>query len=128
MKNLTYIENKRIKEIIGWVNWLNTNLQYPNSESSKDELRYTEIFEEKVQEILDKKGWEPLSYIAILAVFCIMSYIDWKRKREKMQINTLVLYYKNGELLSYIAIFCFFCIMSYIDWRSNERNQRAETN
>ena len=51
-KTYTYIENKSIKEIVEWVNWLNTNLQYPNSENSNDERRYTEIFETEVLKLI----------------------------------------------------------------------------
>jgi hypothetical protein len=35
--------------------WLRKNLEYPNSENSRDEARYTEIYEEKVLEILQRK-------------------------------------------------------------------------
>ena len=55
-KNLTYIENEKVKKIVEWVNWLNTNLEYPNSENSKDESRYTEIFEKEVLKIIGKKS------------------------------------------------------------------------
>ena len=51
-KTYTYIENKSIKEIVEWVNWLNTNLQYPNSENSNDKRRYTEIFETEVLKLI----------------------------------------------------------------------------
>ena len=51
-KTYTYIENKSIKEIVEWVNWLNTNLQYPNSENSNDERRYTKIFETEVLKLI----------------------------------------------------------------------------
>ena len=56
-KTYTYIENKSIKEIVEWVNWLNTNLQYPNSENSNDERRYTEIFETEVLKLIGKNSW-----------------------------------------------------------------------
>ena len=55
-KTYTYIENKSIKEIVEWVNWLNTNLQYPNSENSNDERRYTEIFETEVLKLIGKNS------------------------------------------------------------------------
>ena len=54
-KALEYIKSTTIREIVEWVDWLNTNLEYPNSESSRDELMYTEVFEKKIQEILDRK-------------------------------------------------------------------------
>ena len=52
---LTYVRNPKVKEIIEWTMWLQENLRYPNSETSKDEARYTEIYEEKILELIKAK-------------------------------------------------------------------------
>ena len=41
--------------MIKWTEWLRENLRYPNSENSRDEARYTEIYEEKILEIMKRK-------------------------------------------------------------------------
>ena len=52
---LDFVRDPRVAEIIKWTEWLRKNLAYPNSENSRDEARYTEIYEEKVLEILKRK-------------------------------------------------------------------------
>ena len=52
---LTFAKDPRVIEVIKWTEWLRENLRYPNSENSRDEARYTEIYEEKILEILNRK-------------------------------------------------------------------------
>jgi hypothetical protein len=52
---LSFVKDPRVAELFNWAMWLRKNLEYPNSENSRDEARYTEIYEEKVLEILQRK-------------------------------------------------------------------------
>ena len=52
---LDFVKDTRVAEIIRWTEWLRKNLAYPNSENSRDEARYTEIYEEKILEIMKRK-------------------------------------------------------------------------
>ena len=52
---LTFAKDPRVIEVIKWTEWLRENLRYPNSENSRDEARYTEIYEEKILEIMKRK-------------------------------------------------------------------------
>lgn len=52
---LSNARDSRVIEILKWSEWLRENLRYPNSENSRDEARYTEIFEEKILEIINRK-------------------------------------------------------------------------
>jgi hypothetical protein len=50
----TYIKDPRVARVLELAENLRKNLEYPNSENSLDERRYTERFEAAVLEILDK--------------------------------------------------------------------------
>ena len=52
---LDFVRDPRVAEVIKWSEWLRKNLAYPNSENSIDERRYTEIYEEKILEIMKRK-------------------------------------------------------------------------
>ena len=49
---MTYIKDPRVARIVELTEQLRKNLEYPNSETSLDERRYTERFEADVLEIL----------------------------------------------------------------------------
>jgi len=51
---MTYIKDPRVARLVELTEQLRKNLEYPNSETSLDERRYTERFEAEVLEILDK--------------------------------------------------------------------------
>jgi len=51
---MTYIKDPRVARLVELTEQLRKNLEYPNSENSLDERRYTERFEAAVLEILDK--------------------------------------------------------------------------
>jgi len=51
---MTYIKDPRVARLVELTEQLRKNLEYPNSETSLDERRYTERFEAAVLEILDK--------------------------------------------------------------------------
>jgi len=53
-KHMTYIKDPRVARLVELTEQLRKNLEYPNSETSNDERRYTEQFEAAVLEILDK--------------------------------------------------------------------------
>jgi hypothetical protein len=53
-KHMTYIKDPRVARVLELTEQLRKNLEYPNSETSLDERRYTERFEAEVLEILDK--------------------------------------------------------------------------
>jgi len=53
--NLTYfVVNPKVKEILELSEKLRKSLEYPNSENSGDERRYTEYFEKKILEVIKK--------------------------------------------------------------------------
>ena len=49
----TYIKDPRVALLVELTEQLRKNLEYPNSENSLDERRYTERFEQAVLEILN---------------------------------------------------------------------------
>lgn len=56
-KLYTYINDPRVKEILELAESLRKCLEYPNSENSGDERRYSEFFEAKILEVMKhKKG------------------------------------------------------------------------
>ena len=50
----TFIKDPRVARVLELTEQLRKNLEYPNSETSLDERRYTERFEAAVLDILDK--------------------------------------------------------------------------
>ena len=56
MSKLTYfISNPKVKEILELSESLRKCLEYPNSENSGDERRYSEFFEQKILEVIKRK-------------------------------------------------------------------------
>ena len=56
MSKLTYfISNPKVKEILELSESLRECLEYPNSENSGDERRYSEFFEQKILEVIKRK-------------------------------------------------------------------------
>ena len=55
-KLYTYINDTKVKEILQLADSLRECLQYPNSENSMDERRYSEHFEAKIKEVIKRKG------------------------------------------------------------------------
>ena len=56
MSKLTYfISNPKVKEILELSESLRKCLEYPNSENSGDERRYSEFFEAKILEVIKRK-------------------------------------------------------------------------
>ena len=57
MSKLTYtfINNPKVKEILELSEKLRECLEYPNSENSGDERRYSEFFEAKILEVIKRK-------------------------------------------------------------------------
>ena len=56
MSKLTYfISNPKVKEILELSESLRKCLEYPNSENSGDERRYSEFFEQKILEVINRK-------------------------------------------------------------------------
>jgi hypothetical protein len=51
----TYINNPKVKEILELSDKLRTCLEYPNSETSLDERRYSEFFEQRILEVIKSK-------------------------------------------------------------------------
>ena len=54
-KLYTYISNPKVKEILELSDSLRKCLEYPNSENSMDERRYSEFFEQKILEVIKRK-------------------------------------------------------------------------
>lgn len=54
-KVYTYINNPKVKEILELADSLRKCLEYPNSENSGDERRYSEFFEQKILEVIKRK-------------------------------------------------------------------------
>ena len=54
-RTYTFINDPRVKDILDLVNSLNSSLEYPNSENSGDERRYSEFFEAKILEVIKRK-------------------------------------------------------------------------
>lgn len=52
---LQYVKDTRVQRIIELAMWLENNLRYPNSETSLDEMRYVEYFENQVKAMLKKE-------------------------------------------------------------------------
>ena len=50
-----YINNPKVKEILELSDKLRECLEYPNSETSLDERRYSEFFEQKILEVIKRK-------------------------------------------------------------------------
>lgn len=57
----TYIQNERVKALLKLANDFSESLQYPNCENSRDERRYSEIYEERILEIMEKHALDLLS-------------------------------------------------------------------
>ena len=55
MSKYTFIVNPKVKEILELADSLCTCLEYPNSENSGDERRYSEHFEAKILEVIKKR-------------------------------------------------------------------------
>jgi hypothetical protein len=56
MTALTYwIKDPKVKEILELSERLRKCLEYPNSENSSDESRYSEMFEAKILEVIKRK-------------------------------------------------------------------------
>lgn len=53
-KTYTFINNPKVREILALANSLNKCLEYPNSENSGDERRYSEFFEAKILEVIKR--------------------------------------------------------------------------
>lgn len=51
----TYINNPKVKEMLELSDKLRKCLEYPNSETSLDERRYSEFFEQKILEVIKRK-------------------------------------------------------------------------
>ena len=51
----TFINNPKVKEILILAENLRKCLEYPNSENSGDERRYSEFFEAKILEVIKSK-------------------------------------------------------------------------
>jgi hypothetical protein len=54
-RTYTFINDSRIEELLVLVNKFNEALEYPNSENSGDERRYSEFFETKILELINRK-------------------------------------------------------------------------
>ena len=54
-RTYTFINDSRIEELLVLVNKLNEALEYPNSETSGDERFYSEFFEAKILEVINRK-------------------------------------------------------------------------
>lgn len=54
-RTYTFINDPKVKDILTLVNSLNSSLEYPNSENSGDERRYSEFFEAKILEVIKRK-------------------------------------------------------------------------
>ena len=54
-KLYTFIVNPKVKEILELADSLRKCLEYPNSENSGDERRYSEHFESKILEVIKKR-------------------------------------------------------------------------
>lgn len=55
MSKYTFIVNPKVKEILELAESLRKCLEYPNSENSGDERRYSEFFEAKILEVIKKR-------------------------------------------------------------------------
>lgn len=55
MSRYTYINNHKVLEILELADRLRECLKYPNSENSGDERRYSEHFEAKILEAIERK-------------------------------------------------------------------------
>ena len=55
MSKYTFIVNPKVKEILELADNLRECLEYPNSETSLDERRYSEFFEQKILEVIKRK-------------------------------------------------------------------------
>lgn len=55
MSKYTFIVNPKVKEILELSESLRKCLEYPNSENSGDERRYSEFFEQKILEVIKRK-------------------------------------------------------------------------
>ena len=55
MSKYTFIVNPKVKEILELSDKLRECLEYPNSETSLDERRYSEFFEQKILEVIKRK-------------------------------------------------------------------------
>ena len=54
-RTYTFINDSRIEELLVLANKFNEALEYPNSENSGDERRYSEFFETKILEVINRK-------------------------------------------------------------------------
>ena len=54
-KLYTYINDPKVKEILELAESFRKCLEYPNSENSNDERRYSEFFEAKILEVMKRK-------------------------------------------------------------------------
>ena len=55
MSKYTFIVNPKVKEILELSESLRKCLEYPNSENSMDERRYSEFFEQKILDVIKRK-------------------------------------------------------------------------
>jgi hypothetical protein len=56
MSKYTFIVNPKVQEILELAESLRKCLEYPNSENSGDERRYSEHFEAKIIEVIKRKN------------------------------------------------------------------------
>ena len=54
-REYTYINNPKVKEILELSDKPRTCLEYPNSENSGDERRYSEHFEAEIIKVIKRK-------------------------------------------------------------------------
>ena len=54
-KVYTFINNPKVKEILILAENLRNSLEYPNSENSGDERRYSEYYEKRILEVIKSK-------------------------------------------------------------------------
>ena len=54
-RTYTFINDPRVRELLALANSLNKCLEYPNSENSGDERRYSEYFEAKILEVAKRR-------------------------------------------------------------------------
>ncbi len=53
-KTYTFINDPKVREILELADSFRSCLEYPNSENSSDERRYSELFEAKILEVIKR--------------------------------------------------------------------------
>ena len=54
-RTYTFISNSKVQEILELADKLRECLEYPNSETSLDERRYSEHFEQKILDVINRE-------------------------------------------------------------------------